>query len=119
MGISILYYYASALAGQTNLQWLNPSDNNVSDISPLDGLANLQRLFLWGNNISDISALASLTNLQTLIIGDNNISDISPLVANSGLSAGDTVDLRNNPLSTTSINIYILQLEVRGVIVEY
>jgi Leucine-rich repeat (LRR) protein len=47
----------------------------------------------------------------------NNISDISPLVENSGLSLGDTVDLSNNPLSATSVNVYIPQLEARGVTV--
>jgi len=48
-------------------------------------------------------------------------------VANSGLTIavkekpemGDIVDLSNNPLSTTSVNVYIPQLEARGVIVEY
>jgi hypothetical protein len=31
----------------------------------------------------------------------------------------DFVDLSGNPLSTTSINDYIPQLEIRGVIVTY
>jgi Leucine-rich repeat (LRR) protein len=47
----------------------------------------------------------------------NNISDISPLVENSGLSAGDTVYLSGNPLSPTSIDDYVPQLEARGVAV--
>jgi hypothetical protein len=50
---------------------------------------------------------------------ENNISDISPLVENSGISAGDFVGLSGNPLSTDSINVYIPQLEARGVIVDY
>ena len=49
----------------------------------------------------------------------NNISDISPLVENSGLSMGDTIDLRGNPLSTESVNVYIPQLEARGVEVKF
>jgi len=48
-------------------------------------------------------------------LGNNSIVDISPLVANSGLSEGDTVYLRGNPLSDTSLNEYIPQLEERGV----
>jgi hypothetical protein len=40
-------------------------------------------------------------------------------VANSELSEGDSVDLRDNPLSTTSVNVYIPELEERGVNVEY
>jgi hypothetical protein len=41
------------------------------------------------------------------------------LVENGGLSAGDTVELSGNPLSTTSVNVYIPQLEARGVTVVY
>jgi hypothetical protein len=40
-------------------------------------------------------------------------------VENSGLSVGDKVYLGDNPLSTTSINVYIPQLEARGVTVTY
>jgi hypothetical protein len=40
-------------------------------------------------------------------------------VENSGLSAGDTVNLSGNPLSDTSMNVYIPQLEERRVNVIY
>jgi Leucine-rich repeat (LRR) protein len=103
----------------TNLEGLNLGENDINDISPLTGLTTLQELSLWGNDISDISALAGLTNLRELSLYSNNISDISPLVANSGLSAGDIVNLSGNPLSTTSVDVYIPQLEERGVVVEY
>ncbi len=102
-----------------NLWSLILDRNNISHISALAGLTNLQELYLGGNNISDISYLAGLTNLQELHLQSNNISDISPLVENSGLSAGDFVDLSGNPLSTESVNVYIPQLEARGVTVEY
>ena len=69
--------------------------------------------------ISDISALAGLNNLEHLELQGNNISDISPLVENSGLSRGDVVWLDNNPLSNTSVNDYISQLEARGVTVHH
>jgi Leucine-rich repeat (LRR) protein len=105
----------SVLAGLSDLQGLDLGDNNISDISALAGLSDLQRLDLGDNNISDISALAGLSDLQGLDLGENNISDISALVANSGLSAGDTVNLSGNPLSTTSVDVYIPQLEERGV----
>jgi Leucine-rich repeat (LRR) protein len=101
-----------------NLQKLYLWDNNISDISPLAGLSNLQELYLWDNKISDISALAGLSRLQELHLYNNNISDISSLVENSGLSAGDTVNLGGNPLNTTSLNDYIPQLRARGVNVE-
>ena len=49
----------------------------------------------------------------------NQISDISPLVDNPGLGEGDDVILVNNPLSEESVNVHILELEARGVTVEY
>ena len=108
----------SPLAGLINLEDLNLNDNNISDISPLAGLTNLERLYLGANKISDISALAGLSNLEWLDLDYNNISDISALVENSGLSDGGTVDLSGNPLSATSIDVYIPQLRARGVTVE-
>ena len=71
---------------------------------------------LWRNRnqISDISSLSPLTNLSVLSLYNNQISDISPLVANAGLSAGDVVDLRNNPLSDEALNDYIPALQARG-----
>ena len=107
----------SPLAGLINLEWLNLWENNISDLSPLAGLINLRYLGLFENNISDISPLASLMNLRDLDLVGNDISDISPLVENSGLSAGDIVYLMDNPLSTTSLDVYIPQLEERGVAV--
>lgn len=69
--------------------------------------------------MSDISPLGDLTNLTYLELGDNGISDISPLVGNEGISAGDEVYLSDSLLSSDSINIYIPQLQARGVTVSY
>jgi len=57
--------------------------------------------------------------LTDLALGHNQISDIVPLVENEGLGTGDRVYLFDNPLSDDSINIYIPQLEARGVTVTY
>jgi Leucine-rich repeat (LRR) protein len=109
----------SVLTDLINLQALIVSNNNISDTSALAGLTNLQTLLLMNNSISDISPLAGLTNLQELWLAENNISDISALVENTWLSDGDFVDLSGNPLSATSVNIYIPQLEERGATVTY
>jgi hypothetical protein len=45
------------------------------------------------------------------------ITDISPLVFSPGLSEGDKVFLVANPLSEESIELYIPELEGRGVTV--
>ena len=131
----------SALANLTSLAILELADNEISDISPLADLTSLTELYLGSNQISDISPLASLSSLAILELGDNGvshispiadltsltelylwdneISDISPLVQNAGLGAGDTVDLKLNPLGSDSITIYIPQLQERGVTVDY
>ena len=69
--------------------------------------------------MSDILPLANLAMLRELHIYDNKISDISPLVQNEGLGTGDLVNLQVNPLSSDSVNIYIPQLEARGLTVSY
>ncbi len=109
----------SALSGLTRLETLDLSDNNISDITPLSGLTRLEWLWLSENSISDVSALSGLTSLETLSLASNSISDLTPLVANAGLGSGDRVYVRNNPLSTTSINTHIPALESRGIGVSY
>ena len=109
----------SPLANLTSLAYLHLYDNEISDISPLANLTNLEGLHLQVNQLSDISPLANLTNLWDLRLQNNQISDISPLVDNELLSEGDTVNLSENPLSSDSINLYIPQLEARGVNVHY
>jgi hypothetical protein len=63
--------------------------------------------------------LSNLINLIVLDLSDNSISDLAPLVANTGLGEGDQVDVENNPLSATSINVHIPALQRRGVDVSF
>jgi len=118
----------SSLADLTNLDTLYLENNNISDISALAGKPKLEVLTLGRNNVSDISPLANLGYLEFLDLEGNNISDISPLVENTrnavrgsnrGLAAGDVVYLGGNPLSEKSKNVYIPQLEERGIDVSY
>ena len=120
------------LSSLTNLTQLCLAANHVSDIIPLSGLTYLEMLWIWSNHISDISPLSALTSLWSLGLGDNKINDITPLsgltsltqldlsynriadikalVDNSdrgGLSEGDWVDVRENPLNGTSLDHYI------------
>ena len=84
--------------------------------SDLDGLTSLNAT---RKSIADLTGLECATSLIVLELESNQISDISPLVDNEGLSEGDLVDLRLNPLSSDSINVYIPQLQARGVTVHY
>ncbi|MBE0431753.1 MAG: leucine-rich repeat domain-containing protein [Dehalococcoidia bacterium] len=109
----------SPLAGLSKLERLFLGSNQISDISPLAGLTNLTELGLWHNQITTVTHLKDLTKLSRLMLRGNQISDISPLVQNAGLGTGDYVDLRDNPLSSASINTYIPQLQGRGVEVDF
>jgi hypothetical protein len=96
----------------------------------------LSALWLDNNNITDISPLSALIRMGEVEEGDpwlderdgtkvslglrnNQITDIKALVDNEGLSEGDGIDLRGNPLSSYSLDTYIPQLEGRGVNVLY
>ena len=109
----------SPLSDLTNVTGLYLEYNQVSDILPLSGLTNLETLVLSVNHITDVSPLSNLSNLTDIYLQSNQISDISQFLGSPTLGAGDMVDLRNNPLSVTSINTYIPQLEMRGVKVLY
>ncbi len=109
----------SALSNLTSLTYLHLSDNAISDVFALSNLTSLEYLNLHINVISDISPLSNLTNLTNLYLSRNNISDLSPLVVNTGLGSGDEVNVRDNPLSTTSLNTHIPALQARGVDVQF
>ncbi len=86
-------------------------------VSDLEGLTSLDAS---ERNISDITGLEYCINLTTLRLDVNyQIADITPLVDNVGLSGGDEVNLRGNPLNADSLNVLIPQLEARGVTVLY
>jgi len=76
-----------------NLQSLDLSGNNISDIGVLSRLTKLQTLNLRSNQVSDIRALTGLTNLQAIDLGNNQMSDIGSL---SGLTNLQTLNLDNN-----------------------
>jgi hypothetical protein len=52
-------------------------------------------------------------------LGENKISNIQSLVENANLGVGSIIDLRGNPLSEESVNIFIPQLIDRGGNVKY
>jgi Leucine-rich repeat (LRR) protein len=76
---------------------------------------SITSLYSDESNISDLTGIENLTSLLELTLYSNNISDISALVDNSGIDDGDYISLGNNPLSDDSVNIFIPELEARGV----
>ena len=102
------------------LQSLDLSENQIYDITALANFTGLKSIDLSGNQISDISSLEiSLDlslNLYSLYLADNQISDISPLISLTNLTH---LSLEGNPLNTESVEVYIPQLEQRGVKVSW
>ncbi len=104
----------SPLRNLVNLETLYIVLGGVSDISALSSLAELIFLNLESNQISNLSPLTNLQNLANLSLRYNNVTDISPLISNSGLGSGDQIELRDNPLSSSSIDSHIPRLLSRG-----
>lgn len=107
------------VAKLTKLTKLILPSYEISDLRPLSGLRFLRWLNLQSNDINDIGPLAGLNDLDGVMLGRNHIVSLKPLVDNVGLSQGDTVDVRGNPLSDASKNEHIPALEARGVIVKW
>ena len=96
----------------TGLTSLRIAENEVVDLSPLAHLTGLVTLGLAGNAIIDITPLTGLIKLRELDLAFNRIADLSGLADNVGLGAGDSVDVRGNPLGDADA---ITMLEERGV----
>ena len=106
----------STLSSLGSLSILRLSDNRISDISPLTGLTSLYRVDLSANEISDVLPLAGLALLSRAWLGENRISDVGPLV--SGASPQLVIlDVRRNPLNSTSRSSHVPSLRDRGVLV--
>ncbi len=107
------------LSPLVNLTELHMWDNVIEDINGLAGLTNLNYLGLSGNQLSDLSPLVNLLNLSGLDLTYNVIYEITPLVNNTGLAAGDEVQLQGNPLGPRALCSDIPMLEARSVTVTY
>ncbi|MFC1694411.1 choice-of-anchor D domain-containing protein, partial [Candidatus Latescibacterota bacterium] len=122
----------SSLSGLTKLDFLSMSSNQINDLNPLVNLTNLILLYLGNNQIQDISPLAGLKMIGEweiweeweideregvkihLGLSNNRISDITSLVSNTGIGAGDGIDLRGNLLSNEAYNNLIPAIQARG-----
>lgn len=83
----------------TNLEYLDLSNNKISDISSLSSLKNLRVLYLQRNSISSVTALKGLTKLEILSLNGNKISSISAL---SSLKELTELYLRENKITDFS-----------------
>ena len=109
----------SALSRLTRVEFLDLDNNSIADVSVLSNLTNVEWLWLAGNGVSNLAALSRLARLEWLDIANNRVTDLAPLVANTGMDSGDLLDVRNNPLNATSINVHVPALQRRGVDVAF
>lgn len=75
------------------LEFLDLSLNEISDISPLKYLIHLREINLNRNYISNIEVLANLSKIKHLYLKLNSISDITPITK---LEKLETLELSNN-----------------------
>ncbi|MBC6296159.1 LPXTG cell wall anchor domain-containing protein [Listeria sp. FSL L7-1517] len=92
-----------------NIQTLDLSYCQISNITPLANLTSLTSLKLTGNLLSDITPLTNLNNLTTLNLSVNQINDISPLANLTKLSA---LGLYMNEVSNISALANLTDLKV-------
>ena len=106
-----------SLVGIQNLSSLSDlslDGNSITDLNPMSDLTGLTILRLSNNSITDLSPLSGLVNLTSLFLDNNPVlSDIQALLDNTGLEAGDTVDLTNTNVSCADVGL----MEAKGVTV--
>jgi internalin A len=85
-----------SFVGFTNLQYLDLSHNQISEINGLNELTQLQYLDLSHNQISEINGLSKLTQLLHLDLTNNRLSEIQSLNA---LMKIQYLDLSHNQIS--------------------
>jgi hypothetical protein len=61
------------------MEKLNLSDKQITDITPLSGLVKLKVLDLDGTQVKDLKPLSGLVNLKTLFLERTPVTDITPL----------------------------------------
>ena len=103
------------LANSTLLNDLSITDCQLIDISIIENFNNLARIDLSRNEISNIEALNNKPHLKYVSLYSNNITNIKPLADNTPYEEYQSISLNNNPLDSLSTNVYIPQLQARGV----
>ena len=109
----------SPLINSTLLEYVVLDKNEITDLSPLTGATNMAVLSAGANKIKDLSPLTNMHKLIRLMLIQNQIENIKPLVDNPGIDSGDSIFLRDNPLDSLSVHVYIPQLRARGVTVSF
>lgn len=87
------------LTAFTNLERLDISGNEISDISTIANLKTLKKFYAANNEITDVSPLAELPALEYLGLRGNKIADADLLF---GISSLKYLHLANNQITAVS-----------------
>jgi Leucine-rich repeat (LRR) protein len=119
-----LNLYGNLIADLGTVDWagmpierLDLGYNALTSIGPLQDLFAVSELDVSYNRISDATPVGGMVELVQLGMRNNLLSDIQPLVDNTGLGAGDVVNIQENCLGTGDADIQTLL--GRGVSVYY
>lgn len=93
----------SFLKPYKNLNLIAAADNNIKSLEPLAELPNLKFLVLSNNAIQDLKPLQGLEKLQEIHIENNKISDLSSLAGKKDLKVLNLSENSNVDLSTLNL----------------
>ena len=65
----------SPVSTLTSLEYLDFTDNKVTDIAPVEKLTGLVELWMYDNAVTVISPLSKLEALEVLMLRGNPVSD--------------------------------------------
>ena len=82
---------------RSNLEALDLSFNNISEVNGLDALTNLTTLSLFANRITQLGGFDTLTNLQVLSVGNNLIVQLDNVMYLRPFTRLQAVNLVGNP----------------------
>ncbi len=111
----------SPIAGLTNLVLIAMSRNHdISDFSPLKNLKNLEWITFVETQVSDISVFRELTNLRYIHARNHNISDLSPItnltkLGYLNLSGGNISDLTPLTKLTNLTELYLADEKISDI----
>jgi Leucine-rich repeat (LRR) protein len=103
----------------SNISNLDLNDNQIDDITVLSNFNELFSVNLSNNSISEITAFRHLPKIRNIYLENNNVSNIYPLVQNPDFAGLGMLYLPINPLDSVSINVYIPELQSRGITVSW
>ena len=98
----------------TQLNSLDLSNTQVTDLSPLSVLTQLNSLYLRNTQVTDLSPLSVLTQLKELVLSSSQVTDLSPLSILTQLNLLDLSNTQVTDLSPLSVLTHLNRLDLRN-----